>query len=182
MPWAESCYARLAATWWENQRRKEDRAEMRRKPPIGPACRLNQRPPDRRLTAAQCRGCGEAYVFHPNRADSGYCTVCQRRRWRKQTAHTRRMRIAAAIRDVVSPDEVYRRDGYRCQVCDRPTTGTWPALDAPSLDHKVPLSKGGEHSYQNVRLLCNECNTLKGDKLHDRYRTTSGFIVSVFDA
>lgn len=32
-----------------------------------------------------------------------------------------------------------------------------------TLDHVVPLSKGGAHRLSNLQLLCRECNTAKGD-------------------
>jgi 5-methylcytosine-specific restriction endonuclease McrA len=35
----------------------------------------------------------------------------------------------------------------------------------PSIEHVIPLSKGGKHSWNNVKLACMECNTLKGDKI-----------------
>lgn len=35
----------------------------------------------------------------------------------------------------------------------------------PSIEHVVPLSKGGMHSWDNVKLACMKCNALKGDKI-----------------
>lgn len=35
----------------------------------------------------------------------------------------------------------------------------------PTLDHIVPLSKGGTHTPDNVRLVCGSCNSAKGDKV-----------------
>ena len=33
------------------------------------------------------------------------------------------------------------------------------------LDHVVPLAKGGEHSYANVKTACADCNLRKGATL-----------------
>jgi hypothetical protein len=35
---------------------------------------------------------------------------------------------------------------------------------APELDHVVPLSRGGAHAKENVRLAHRKCNNLKGDR------------------
>jgi 5-methylcytosine-specific restriction endonuclease McrA len=51
---------------------------------------------------------------------------------------------------------VFARDDHRCQYCDGP---------AESLDHVVPRSRGGGHSWENVVACCRRCNTRKGDRL-----------------
>lgn len=51
---------------------------------------------------------------------------------------------------------VYERDEYRCQNC-----GTHKSL---SVDHIVPLAKGGAHDISNWQTLCTICNTKKGIK------------------
>ena len=51
---------------------------------------------------------------------------------------------------------VFGRDGHRCQYCGGP---------AESLDHVLPRSKGGDHSWENVVACCRPCNIRKGDRL-----------------
>lgn len=51
----------------------------------------------------------------------------------------------------------YQRDGYQCLKC-----GTYDNL---SIDHIVPLSKGGLKKRFNLQTLCNDCNNEKGDKI-----------------
>lgn len=36
--------------------------------------------------------------------------------------------------------------------------------DTPVVEHLVPRSKGGEHMRGNVKIACNRCNLLKGDR------------------
>ena len=53
---------------------------------------------------------------------------------------------------------VFARDQGRCQYCGR---------SAESIDHVVPRSKGGGHTWDNVVACCRRCNTYKGDRLLD---------------
>lgn len=50
---------------------------------------------------------------------------------------------------------VFGRDNHRCQYCGAP---------AESLDHVLPRSKGGDHTWENVVACCRPCNIRKGDR------------------
>ncbi len=51
---------------------------------------------------------------------------------------------------------VFARDQGRCQYCGRA---------AENIDHVVPRSRGGRHSWDNVVAACRPCNTRKEDRL-----------------
>ncbi len=51
---------------------------------------------------------------------------------------------------------IFARDSHRCQYCDRP---------AENLDHVIPRSRGGEHSWENVVASCRPCNARKENRL-----------------
>ncbi|CAN7187248.1 HNH endonuclease [Acidovorax sp. LjRoot117] len=69
--------------------------------------------------------------------------------------------------EAVNPIKVFDRDKWRCQLCNRKTPkakrGSYDD-DAPELDHIVPLSKGGAHSYLNTQCACRACNSKKSDR------------------
>jgi 5-methylcytosine-specific restriction endonuclease McrA len=53
---------------------------------------------------------------------------------------------------------VFGRDGNRCQYCSGP---------AESIDHVLPRSRGGQHTWDNVVACCRRCNVRKGSRLPD---------------
>lgn len=54
---------------------------------------------------------------------------------------------------------VFARDGHRCQYC---------GAAAENIDHVIPKSKGGSHTWENVVAACRPCNTRKEDRyLHE---------------
>jgi 5-methylcytosine-specific restriction endonuclease McrA len=56
----------------------------------------------------------------------------------------------------VNRREVLRRDTHSCQYC-----GSKKHL---TLDHVMPRSKGGLHTWDNVVTACERCNSRKGDR------------------
>ena len=78
--------------------------------------------------------------------------------------HKRRAQKRGVLYEIFDPQEVFERDGWRCQHCHKKVQ--WlnkspHSLLYPNLDHIVPLSKGGEHTRRNTQLLCRECNSKK---------------------
>ena len=55
---------------------------------------------------------------------------------------------------------IYLRDQNRCQYCGR----KFPASEL-SLDHVLPISRGGKSTWENVVCACLPCNVRKGNKL-----------------
>ena len=80
----------------------------------------------------------------------------------------RKARKRAATVECVSPLRVFERDGWRCHLCGSLTLkakrGTYHPK-APELDHIVPLSKGGPHSYANTACAHRSCNAAKSDTI-----------------
>ncbi|MDX2243651.1 MAG: HNH endonuclease [Leptolyngbyaceae cyanobacterium bins.302] len=56
----------------------------------------------------------------------------------------------------VNRREVFRRDHHTCQYCGSPKRLT--------IDHVVPRSKGGSHTWDNVVAACEPCNLKKSDR------------------
>jgi len=69
---------------------------------------------------------------------------------------------------------VYRKHNYICTSCGikcvHPNKDNYNQSNAATLDHIIPKSKGGSHTYDNVTLLCRSCNTIKSDKILTDYK------------
>jgi 5-methylcytosine-specific restriction endonuclease McrA len=66
------------------------------------------------------------------------------------------VRVPFRSRVPLSRRAVFARDGHRCQYCHR---------DAENIDHVVPRSRGGTHTWENVVASCRACNARKEDRL-----------------
>ena len=64
-----------------------------------------------------------------------------------------------------SRGNIYLRDQNRCQYCGK----KFPSSEL-SLDHVVPISRGGKSTWENVVCACLPCNVRKGNKLLSRVR------------
>ena len=57
----------------------------------------------------------------------------------------------------LSKTEVFRRDNYTCQYCGKQTHNL-------TIDHIVPRSRSGTHSWDNLVAACPNCNHRKGGR------------------
>lgn len=85
---------------------------------------------------------------------------------RKAAYHRRRALKAGADAVTFKPRDVFERDGWLCGICGDPVNAelNWPDPKSASLDHVVPLSKGGAHSPENAQCAHLSCNVSKGNR------------------
>jgi 5-methylcytosine-specific restriction enzyme A len=60
---------------------------------------------------------------------------------------------------------VFQRDKYQCQSCGKIAGET-----QLSIDHIIPLSRGGKNDISNLQTLCLTCNQQKTNKIDNRFR------------
>lgn len=137
-----------------------------------------------------CVECAEP--FTPRRNDQTICsTRCRNRRvrraqvasgvWQRRraaylkrhpeqlaSAKRRRALKRGATAERFADAEIFERDGWRCGLCGRLVDKAlkYPDLFSPSLDHVLPLSKGGQHTRANVQLAHLTCNIKKRDRVN----------------
>lgn len=125
------------------------------------------------LSMSVCECCGSLFV------PSGrikYCSTTCSKRINNAIKKDRRIR---KIRHVVvdkniTLERLYERDNGRCYICGNVCDWDDYAIEHgvfiaynnyPSIDHIVPISKGGKHEWNNVKLACRGCNSRKSDNL-----------------
>lgn len=120
------------------------------------------------MSKRPCPHCG--VTFDPTAIGARkFCsTSCNRKAVRKRqgsTTHRARARKAGVEYQPVDPFYIMNRDGWRCQICRRPSPerlrGTIDPR-APELDHIVPLALKGPHTADNLQCACRSCNLDKG--------------------
>ena len=115
----------------------------------------------------KCRVCRERFEDVRYRA---YCSSkCARKaeNRRKEIARRMRMRANGAVDLTITLERLIERDNGICKLCGGPVdVGADPNSDwYPSVDHIIPLSRGGTHTWDNVHLDHRRCNTEKRDAL-----------------
>ena len=72
-------------------------------------------------------------------------------------------RKKAATVEAFRVEEIVVRDAGRCGICGEPISrANYPDPLSLSIDHIVPLSRGGAHSPWNVQVAHLACNVAKG--------------------
>lgn len=63
-----------------------------------------------------------------------------------------------------SKNDIIKRDGLNCYLCEKLLT-----VEEVTLDHVLPLCRGGNHKPENAKIACKSCNSRK------RHRTLTEF-------
>ena len=95
--------------------------------------------------------------------------------YKRAMRELRSERIKAGKQDNIDLDTLIERDGGICYLCGKKVDkrrkfkngeGIGDMRRYPSVDHVVPISRGGTHTWGNVKLACRSCNSKKGGKEH----------------
>lgn len=129
------------------------------------------------FVACVCESCGEQFVH--NRRVKFCSSRCQKRETkrknflrnpesRRQAKDRRRTREREAESEPISRQAVYERDNWLCGLCGGEMSRVYSPHDplSPTLDHIIPLARGGAHLYTNVQAAHSQCNSLKSDNMH----------------
>lgn len=131
-----------------------------------------------------CLHCGATFVVSNKvpkalRPHKQFCAAACWNAWRKTQARLpkglprvadaaqrqRARRAGAAVVEVIDRGVIIERDGSICYLCNATVDD-----DEIELDHVVPLSRGGVHTADNLRVTHRRCNRAKCAKLLSEMR------------
>ena len=125
-----------------------------------------------------CRKCGSDIEQRSKQMCVRFCNECKdktkaaakrthRRKYGSYKSHKARAVKHGVPYELVNRVKVFELYGWKCATCKVVTPKalmrSYDDPRAPTLDHIVPISKGGPHLYSNVQLLCRKCNYQKGN-------------------
>lgn len=112
----------------------------------------------------QCAACG--VDFNP-RANQILCSpACRKAQLGRYGDHRSRAAFWGVKYEQIDRQSLFDRDGWVCGICALPVDPTveFPDVGSPTIDHVMPMSRGGGHVWANVQLAHFYCNTAKGNR------------------
>ena len=124
-----------------------------------------RKPPQPKVRGQRRRRCLWCQTEYEPRWNQRACSPACRRRLNAQRKHLRRRGLRGG-QVSISIRELYLRDRATCALCGKRVSLTYQAPDRRSatIDHIVPVSKGGQHVPENVQLAHYGCNSAKGTR------------------
>ena len=91
--------------------------------------------------------------------------------------HNRRTHLKTAIANLTIDqwDKILTMQNNRCNICGR----KFIKKRLPTTDHIIPLSRGGNLTFENTQALCGSCNSRKHAKLDPQFIQTWIYIISL---
>ena len=67
--------------------------------------------------------------------------------------------------------KLIERDGERCYLCGENVLFSLDRYDLryPTIEHVIPISRGGTHSWDNVKVACRDCNLRKSTMTDEEF-------------
>lgn len=116
-----------------------------------------------------CRHCAALILFTvkvgKDRATCDACRALSVARIEREAKRRRRARKRGAVVERFDSLEIFERDKWTCGICSRAVKrdAKVPHPKAPTIDHVVPISDGGDHTRANVRCAHFLCNSKRGN-------------------
>lgn len=117
----------------------------------------------------RCRECQRAVNAKWREANPAYWQEWQKANPQetRDIANRRRAKKVSGEYEKIDRGAVFERDNFECHICSEPIPmdAKFPHPLSPTLDHVIPLNKGGGHLYSNLAAAHFRCNVIKGDRL-----------------
>jgi len=125
---------------------------------------------------SRCVACrtSQAKMEFMEHIDCAYCGIptnrrkfCSDRCNNKYQKDKRRTRLKQVSFEPVNDEEVFNHHNYQCHYCSVDLVYPYEHgnTNSATIDHVIPLSKGGKHERGNLVAACLSCNSSKSNKL-----------------
>lgn len=118
----------------------------------------------RPMVEKTCRECGDTFEVNLNAGKRQFCSKRCAKRQQRHKHHMKRLaRYRAQYVEPVSLTKLVKQQDGLCSVCFEPLDmeAAHPHPDSLSIEHRIPLSRGGEHSMRNCEAAHLHCNIRK---------------------
>lgn len=134
-------------------------------------CKINRRTKCYNLVQYECLIC--KCEFKSTKSSSGVCYKCQRKKRKrspnqsgKKKSFDERAKKYNVVYEKINANDIYKRDGFKCVSCGcKVVKSDTYRPDQATIDHVIPMSKGGSHTIDNIVTMCHTCNSIKRDSL-----------------
>ena len=125
-----------------------------------------------------CKYCGEKfYLIYGGYKSKVYC--CKEHANKMNNSNhckhrENKMKANGNIDKTITLAKLIKKDNNICQICGKPCDSNDYKIvndvhiagdNYPSIDHIVPIAKGGTHTWGNVQLVHRICNSMKSDNI-----------------
>ena len=120
---------------------------------------------NKKIIIKKCKHCGATFSNRSNGNRSLFCSIgCCEKHSKKVRKIRKRINNNDKTVGSFSLYHVLVRDKYKCGICGDLIDVSLPINNKMSatMDHIVPISKGGDHSWNNVQAAHMHCNSKKG--------------------
>lgn len=141
---------------------------------------INQRQKDfkkinYKKSSFKCLECGKEVIKEYGDYRTVFCSLkCSNKHNRRLRRYLKRTNGNGQVDSSISLDKLYTKSNGICAICckqcDYSDYVVYPdgtivvGGTYPSIDHMIPLSKGGTHTWDNVQLSHRDCNSSKGNR------------------
>ena len=128
------------------------------------AYKVKQKP----IHNTKCKEC--AKFFSGTDKSKAFCSVeCGNKfhNRKKETVRRKRIMKNGKVNWDISIERLMKRDGGNCYLCNKTVDIKADTNDDryPSIEHVIPICKGGTHTWDNVKLAHRGCNVAKGTEI-----------------
>ena len=121
-----------------------------------------------------CKYCNREYLREYGEKNTTFCSDLCLKRYHDQLRHLRERMSEKDIIELPNRFVIFKRDNHKCHICGKKIDMKLPHPHPMSatLDHVIPIARGGKHEAKNLKAAHLSCNSAKGADIIESKRLT----------